>query len=311
MDGRVRSGNGARTIAVSVAWEPQPWQAAFLSCPIEEVFGGGARGGPKTDAVLGDWLNHADQYKENAIGLMMRRSRTELLETHERARVIYDKLAGSRSTYSRCDSSCRAVRATDVFVSGSRLGPDVFQGASFTRCYVEECGNFPNPTPILKLMATLRSGVGVPGGDATDRQSRRCRASVGARPIHRPGSTRVESDQGSRNGIGDAFTCRRVSRRTKCLGEDYVRRLARRRHARTGPRVARVVGRSSPARSFRNGRVIATSSTPRALPGTGHGFVRSTGLGQAVRRALVGPFRMGLCRISRAVVWSATESGSA
>jgi hypothetical protein len=31
-----------------------------------------------------------------------------------------------------------------------------------TRVYVEEAGNFPSPAPIFRLMATLRSGAGVP-----------------------------------------------------------------------------------------------------------------------------------------------------
>ena len=37
-----------------------------------------------------------------------------------------------------------------------------YQGHSYTRVYIEECGNFPSPVPIMKLMATLRSGAGVP-----------------------------------------------------------------------------------------------------------------------------------------------------
>src|SRR5262249_40413628 len=39
-----------------------------------------------------------------------------------------------------------------------------YTGHSYTRVYVEEIGNFPNPAPLLKLMATLRSGAGVPVG---------------------------------------------------------------------------------------------------------------------------------------------------
>jgi hypothetical protein len=35
---------------------------------------------------------------------------------------------------------------------------------SYTRVYVEEIGTFPNEGPVLKLMATLRSGAGVPVG---------------------------------------------------------------------------------------------------------------------------------------------------
>ena len=41
---------------------------------------------------------------------------------------------------------------------------DLYQGHSYTRVYIEEAGNFPNPAPVLKLMATLRSGAGIPVG---------------------------------------------------------------------------------------------------------------------------------------------------
>src|SRR5262249_45686920 len=37
-------------------------------------------------------------------------------------------------------------------------------GRSVTRLYIEEAGTFPSEKPIFKLMATLRSGKGVPVG---------------------------------------------------------------------------------------------------------------------------------------------------
>ena len=64
----------------SISWEAQDGpQSALISCPVFEVFFGGARGGGKTDGVLGDFLEHADAYGEHAIGLMIRRQRTELV----------------------------------------------------------------------------------------------------------------------------------------------------------------------------------------------------------------------------------------
>src|SRR4029077_10746008 len=78
----------------AVVWSPglnrAQWQ--LLECPIFEVFFGGARGGGKTDGVLGEWLSHANRYGENAIALMVRRSRTELVETIERSKQIYAPL---------------------------------------------------------------------------------------------------------------------------------------------------------------------------------------------------------------------------
>ena len=127
------------------------------------MFFGGARGGGKTDGMLGEWLSHANRYGEHAIGLMIRRSRTELLETIERSKQIYGPLGWK---YNEVEHLWRGP-------DGSRLrfaylerdaDADRYQGHSYTRLYVEEIGNFPSPAPILKLMATLRSGARVPVG---------------------------------------------------------------------------------------------------------------------------------------------------
>ena len=146
----------------SVIWSAQPGpQTALLACPVFEVFYGGARGGGKTDGMLGDFVVHAAEWGDKAIGLMVRRTRTELIETIERSKVIYTALG---AVYHAQESMWR-------FPDGARLrfaylerdaDADAYQGHSYTRIYVEEIGNFPSPTPILKLMATLRSGAGVP-----------------------------------------------------------------------------------------------------------------------------------------------------
>lgn len=149
---------------IEVIWEPQPGpQTALLACPVFEVFFGGARGGGKTDGMLGEWISHQDLYGENAIGLMVRRELTQLTETIERSKQLYTPLGAKwheQGKYWR-------------FPNGSRLrfaylerdsDADAYQGHSYTRVYVEEIGTFPSSAPILKLMATLRSGSGVPCG---------------------------------------------------------------------------------------------------------------------------------------------------
>src|SRR5690242_11996303 len=90
---------------LEVIWEAQERQAAFIACPIFEVFFGGARGGGKTDAVLGDFLEHGDSYGKDAIGIMFRRERTQLIETIERSRSIYTPLGW---TYHEQDKMWRA-----------------------------------------------------------------------------------------------------------------------------------------------------------------------------------------------------------
>src|SRR5262249_5551652 len=79
---------------VSVAWSPRgnPAQMRLLKCQVFEIFFGGARGGGKTDGVLGEFGAHASRYGKDAIGLMVRRTRAELVETIERSREIYGPL---------------------------------------------------------------------------------------------------------------------------------------------------------------------------------------------------------------------------
>ena len=149
---------------LEVIWEPQPGpQTALLACPIFEIFFGGARGGGKTDGMLGEWVSHQDQYGSAAIGLMVRRELTQLIETIERSKQLYNQLGAK---FHEQEKLWR-------FPNGSRLrfaylerdsDADAYQGHSYTRVYVEEIGTFPSPSPILKLMATLRSGSGVPCG---------------------------------------------------------------------------------------------------------------------------------------------------
>lgn len=84
---------------LQTVWQPQPGpQSAFVTCPVYEIFFGGARGGGKTDAVLGEWVIHADEYGADAIGLMVRRTRVELTETFERARKLYTPLGAKFTT---------------------------------------------------------------------------------------------------------------------------------------------------------------------------------------------------------------------
>jgi hypothetical protein len=84
-----------------------------------------------------------------------------LVETIERSKQIYTKLGAS---FNESKSFWR-------WPNGARLrfgylerdsDADQFQGWSLTRLYVEEVGTFPSERAIMKLMATLRSGHGVP-----------------------------------------------------------------------------------------------------------------------------------------------------
>lgn len=147
-----------------VIWSPQPGpQTDLLTCPVFEVFYGGARGGGKTDGSIGDWFGHAGTYGENAIGLFVRRKLTQLSEAIARARNLGAKV-GARWYEQKKEL---------VMPNGARLrfayldrdsDAENYQGHNYTRLYVEEATNFPFPDPIMKLKGTLRSASGVPCG---------------------------------------------------------------------------------------------------------------------------------------------------
>jgi len=144
----------------TVIWEPQPGpQYALLTCPVFEVGFGGARGGGKTDGMLGDWLSHADMYGVNAIGLMVRRTLTELTETIERSKQIFTFLGAAYHAQEKMWRMSNGARLRFAYLENDS-DADNYQGHSYTRVYVEEAGNFPSPAPIFKLMATLnRSSI--------------------------------------------------------------------------------------------------------------------------------------------------------
>lgn len=152
------------TPLTSYVWRPQSGpQEAFVKCPVFEVVYGGARGGGKTDACLGDWALHAKRYGADAKGLFLRRTQIALLPTIERAKRLFRPLG---AVWKEQDKRF-------VWPSGATLyfryldkdsDADNYQGHDYTRVYVEELTQFASPVPLDKIKATLRSGAGVPTG---------------------------------------------------------------------------------------------------------------------------------------------------
>ena len=143
----------------TIGWEPQPGpQTALLACPVFEVFFGGARGGGKTDGMLGEWASHADLHGKNAVGLMVRRERVQLLETIERSRQIYGPIGARYNDQDKMWRWPNGARLRFAYLERD-ADADAYQGHSYTRVYVEELGTFPSASPVLRLMATLRKAA--------------------------------------------------------------------------------------------------------------------------------------------------------
>ena len=145
-------------------WTPHPGpQTALITCPCKEVLYGGARGGGKTDGVLGEWLEHHYTHGEHANGLMIRRTLTELQETIERSKEIYGPIGAEYTDQKKMWRMPNGARITFSYLERD-TDADLYMGRSYSRLYVEEIGNFPSPKPIDRLRATLRSGHRIPVG---------------------------------------------------------------------------------------------------------------------------------------------------
>lgn len=146
----------------TVAWQPQPGpQTALINCPIEEILFGGARGGGKTDAVLGKYAIKDQRYGTQLNAVFFRPEMPQQDDLIERAKEIY--LPTGAVWYEQ--------RKTFRLPWGGRLrfrplsniqDAQKYQGQNVTDAAVEEAGNYADSAPIDRLFGCLRSAHGVP-----------------------------------------------------------------------------------------------------------------------------------------------------
>jgi len=134
---------------------------ALLKCPYPDVFFGGARGGGKSDGLIGDWLKHAGTYGAKAHGILFRRTYPELERLEARARELMVPLGwthnATKHDFRGPDGATLKLRYLD-----KDNDADGYQGHEYTWQGWDELQNWPRPEPIDKLWATMRSPHGVP-----------------------------------------------------------------------------------------------------------------------------------------------------
>lgn len=149
-------------LAVSQIWEPQPGPQSLAVAAqfVTEIMFGGARGGGKSDFLLGDFLQDIDLGPKWA-GIIFRRSYPELEELIKRAKEIYLPYG----------AVWKVADKTFVFPSGATLKMrhvdseddcEKYQGHQYTWIGWDELTNWPNLNSYKKLKACLRSAHDVP-----------------------------------------------------------------------------------------------------------------------------------------------------
>jgi hypothetical protein len=146
-------------LKIITGFKPQPGpQHHFLTCPADIVVYGGARGGGKSFASLGEFWCHAEDWGGAAKGLMLRRSREDLKDTIDVARQMY----GSAAEWKDKEKQFRFQNGAVFHMAYLENDADAmnYQGWSLTRVYVEELTQYPSSAGIFRLFATLRTTSG-------------------------------------------------------------------------------------------------------------------------------------------------------
>jgi len=142
-------------------WAPQRGPQEYLiNCPLPFVGFGGARGGGKTDGVLGKWGIKQEDGGKASNAVFFRRELPQADDLIERAKELYLPLGADYNKIER----------QFTFPAGGRVrfrplynddDAEKYQGQNLTDAAVEEAGNYPDPSPIFKLFGALRSAGGV------------------------------------------------------------------------------------------------------------------------------------------------------
>ncbi len=143
-------------------WRPQAGpQKALIDAPFGEILFGGARGGGKTDGVLGKFGLKEARFGSGFNGVFFRREMPQADDLIERAKEIYLPTG----------AEWREQSKTFLMPHGGRLrfrplesiaDAAKYQGQNLSDAAVEEAGNYPSSAPIDMLFGALRSTKGVP-----------------------------------------------------------------------------------------------------------------------------------------------------
>lgn len=158
----VESGASDTVDELEVVWQPQPGpQKALIDCPLPEIFFGGARGGGKTDSVLGKYAIKGETYKAGFNGVFFRRELPMLDDAIERSQEIFGPLGwkwnGQHKLWRAGHGARLRFRPLERLEDAAK-----YQGQNISDICVEEAGNYPMPEPIDRLHGVLRSAKGVP-----------------------------------------------------------------------------------------------------------------------------------------------------
>lgn len=147
---------------MQLAWSPQAGpQKALVDCPFGEILFGGARGGGKTDGILGKFAIKAHRYGTGFNAVFFRQEMPQTDDLIERAKEIYLPIGAEwreQNKMFRMPGGGRIrFRPLENVAAAQK-----YQGQNLSDAAVEEAGNYQDSRPIDMLFGALRSKAGVP-----------------------------------------------------------------------------------------------------------------------------------------------------
>ncbi|MBA1156922.1 phage terminase large subunit [Microvirga mediterraneensis] len=133
----------------------------MVDCPLPEIFFGGARGGGKTDGVLGKWALKEKRYGAAFNAVMFRKTTVSSEDAIERSREIFGPLGGKFNEAKLRWRMPNGGRVSFAYLDSVKDAQE-YQGRNLTDAWVEEAGQYDSPDAIDRLFGVLRSAQGVP-----------------------------------------------------------------------------------------------------------------------------------------------------
>lgn len=152
------------TAARTVAWKPQPGpQTDLLACPFFEVLMGGAAGGGKSDALIGDFSAGIEQYGSAWRGVIFRRTYGMLEEIETRCLEIFSPVYGDKCysvgkrTWTFPNDATLKLRYLDDHKDTLE-----YHGKQFTWAGFDELTQWPDDYCYNYIFGRIRSAGGAP-----------------------------------------------------------------------------------------------------------------------------------------------------
>lgn len=145
--------------------ELNDFQTRLLSVPEElDVFAGGGRGGGKSYGLALLALRHAEQYKDRARILYLRRTYKGLADFELLTRELFGMIYGTAARYNAAEHVWRLPSGgyLEFGELESHASYSKYQGRSFTLVMVDEAGQYPTPELLDLMRSNMRGAMDIP-----------------------------------------------------------------------------------------------------------------------------------------------------